>query len=310
MPTFQSDESSITFTGSQNYAGASLTIPSGATVQEFAEVDGSLVWIEPSGQFAIFWAASGWMMADVAVAGAAADAIMQESIVWLDLGAGSASGNNPTSVVANPSGADTGWIPTALDGYVVVSGNNTWSFADNTQQVIAGCDVFNFNDNAEWTRTMLFIAKFGTLGTVDRSWCGYSPSANTNPLWGMKFDDFGPDGFLSIVYGGGVFRSTHVIHGFDNRPMAFFCTASGTKSGTSSLVSGCVYHNVDTFAQNFGTITNVAPAIGSGMIGDMGSVNAGDYDVIGWAVWDKALTTAERQQVIDYYSNERGFDVI
>ncbi len=71
MPTFQSDASSNTFTGSQNYAGASITIPSGATVQEFAETDGSLVWIQPSGQFAVYFAASGWMMADTAVGAAA-----------------------------------------------------------------------------------------------------------------------------------------------------------------------------------------------------------------------------------------------
>jgi hypothetical protein len=73
MPEFLNDTNAIVPTGDYRMGDGGMLIPSGATVQEFGATESSLVWIEPSGQFAIYEATSGWMMADVtpAVAGSA-----------------------------------------------------------------------------------------------------------------------------------------------------------------------------------------------------------------------------------------------
>ncbi len=148
MPTFQSDASTTTFTGSVNCAGASLTIPSGATVQEFAETDGSLVWIQPSGQFAIYFAASGWMMADTAPGGAPAAPSM-------DPDDASVSGflkswfNNDGLAPSTPgeSGMDE-WIASDFNGETCVDYGPGW-IASGIQN---GLDAAHFEDNADPTR--------------------------------------------------------------------------------------------------------------------------------------------------------------
>ena len=69
MPEFLNDTNNLTLTGNYAVGRGGLFIPSGATVQEFGTIESSLIWIEPSGKFAIYEATSGWMLSSTTPAG-------------------------------------------------------------------------------------------------------------------------------------------------------------------------------------------------------------------------------------------------
>lgn len=234
----------------------------------------------------------------------------------MDLGAGTNSGAAPVSVVANPSGYDTGvWRGTPA--YAMVSGNNTWGFTDNDTVRMEGIDVFDMDAewqgaNPTWVKSWVIVMRVGAvIANQDRNFWGYMADGPSH-RFGLRLTDFSGTEYAAVV--GGQSERQITIDDKPNTCQAHFVVMSGSNAGANCVISGSHYLGVNTEAMNYplGSANQFAsPNVNSGVLGFAGTNwESPNMNVLCWAGWDGELTTADRQQIVDYFSIERGFDVL
>lgn len=293
--------STVELSGTYDFRQGILALPTGSTPP--TAIGSNISFIKNSGVIAL-WDGSAWKTLS---AGGGLPAVFDDAVIWMDLGAGSASGTSPTSVVENPSGHTTGTFHTTAPTYTEVSGNNTWTFPDNSANQMYDFDYFNFADDGPWVKSVAYIFKMGALGDANRSFWSYANSQSANANFALN--NSSTNNAFEVRYGASTADTTYQADNKDDACLAVFVVLSGTRSGANSLGSGCFYVGKNTFEINFSPLTNIAPVAAYGRMGDAGTTNSAPCNVFGFLSWNRAITKAEMSDIIDYYAG-RGIEVL